>query len=209
MHTETIENYLLKVQSVIGSKVIAGDRDQINEIHIVSDLRRSPKQILRDIEAVMISEFDMPIDYKKVSIAQVRSGSIKLDQDPRLKLRLIEYNNNGVNVTVKVALEKQDEIYESELTGINTSNNFNRLVGGVILKAVAIYLKVSDVFVFEDVKFVELANVNVVVVSITSVINGREEVFTGTAKVISDQKEAVARAALDAVNRHVLQLDAM
>jgi len=209
MHTETIENYLLKVQSVIGCKVITGDKDQINEIHIVSDLRRSPKQILRDVEAVMISEFDLPIDYKKVSIAQVRSGSIKLDQDPRLKLRLIEYNNNGANVTVKVALEKQDEVYESELVGINTSNNFNRLVGSVVLKAVATYLKVKDVFVFEDVKFIELANVNVVVVSITSVINGREEVFTGTAKVVSDQKEAIARAALDAVNRHVLQLDAM
>lgn len=209
MQTETIEKYLLKVQSVIGCKVIIGDRDQINEVHIVSDLRRSPKQILRDIEAVMISEFDMPIDYKKVSIAQVRSESIKLDQDPRLRLKLVEYNNNGANVNVKVALEKQDEVYESELTGINTANNFNRLVGSVVLKAVEGYLDVQDVFVFEDVKAVELANVNVIVVSITSVINNREEVFTGTAKIIADAKEAIARATLDAVNRHVLQLDAM
>lgn len=209
MQTEKIENYLLKVQSVIGCKVILDKKDEISEVHIVSDLRRSPKQILRDIEAVMISEFDIPIDYKKVSIAQVRSGSIKLDQDPRLKLKLIEYNNNGANVAVKVALEKQDETYESELVGINTSNNFNRLVGSVVLKAVASYLDVSDVFVFEDVKFVDLANIHVVVVSITSVINGKEEVFTGTAKVIADQKEAIARATLDAVNRHVLQLDAL
>lgn len=209
MQIEKIENYLLKVQSIIGCKVITGDNDQISEMHIVSDLRRSPKQILRDIEAVMISEFDLPIDYKKVSIAQVRSGSIKLDQDPRLKLRLIEYNNDGTNVTVKVALEKQDEVYESELVGINTANNFNRLVGGVVLNTVANYLKVSDVFVFEDVKFIELANVKVVVVSITSVINGKEEIYTGTAKVASDHKEAVARATLDAVNRHVLHLDAM
>lgn len=209
MQVEMIENYLLKVQSVIGCKVIVDKKDQISEIHIVSDLRRSPKQILRDIEAVMISEFDLPIDYKKVSIAQVRSGSIKLDQDPRLKLKLIEYNNNGANVAVKVALEKQEETYISELVGINTSNNFNRLVGSVVLKAVASYLGVNDVFVFEDVKFIELANVSVVVVSITSVINGREEIFTGTAKVLADQKEAIARATLDAVNRHVLQLDAL
>ena len=148
-------------------------------------------------------------DYKKISIAQVRSESIKLDQDPRLKLKLIEYNNNGANVAVKVALEKQDEVYESEPVGINTSNNFNRLVGSAILKAVASYLHVKDVFVFEDVKFVELANINVVVVSITSVINNREEIFTGIAKVLAHPKEAIARATLDAVNRHVLQLDAM
>ncbi len=209
MQTKNIENYLLKVQSVIGSKVVMDRESQISEIHIVSDLRRSPKQILRDIEAVMISEFDLPIDYKKVSIAQVRSESIKLDQDPRLKLRLIEYNNNGNNVMVRVELEKQDEVYRSELIGINTANNFNRLVGRAVLEAVASYLDVSEVFVFEDVKFVELANVNVVVVSITSVINNREELFTGTAKVNADPKEAIARATLDAVNRHVLQLDAM
>jgi len=93
MQVQNIEKYLLKVQSVIGCKVAVDRDERISEVHIVSDLRRSPKQILRDIEAVMISEFSMPIDYKKVSIAQVQSGSIKLDQDPRLKLKLIEYNN--------------------------------------------------------------------------------------------------------------------
>lgn len=209
MQTETIEKYLLKVQSVMGCKVIVDDRHQIREIYIVADMRRSPKQILRDIEAVMISEFGLSIDYKKVSIAQVRSDSIRLDQDPRLKLKSIEYNNNGANVAVKVALEKHDEVYESELVGINTSNNFNRLVGSVVLKAVANYLNVRDVFVFEDVKFVDLANVDVAVVSMTSVIAGSEKILTGTAKVLGDGKEAIARATLDAVNRHVLHLDAM
>lgn len=209
MQVENIEKYLLKVQSVIGCKVAVDRDDSISEIHIVSDLRRSPKQILRDIEAVMISEFSMPIDYKKVSIAQVQSGSIKLDQDPRLKLKLIEYNNNGANVMVKVALEKQGEVYESDLVGINTTNNFKRLVGTTVLKAVEEYCGAENVFVFEDVKRVELANITVMVVSMTSVINGKEEIFTGTARITSDSKEAIARATLDAVNRHVLHLDAL
>lgn len=209
MYIESIENYLQKVQSVIGCKVIMDKEEKISEIHIVSDLRRSPKQILRDIEAIMISEFDMPIDYKKVSIAQIQSGSLKLDQDPRLKLKLIEYNNNGSNVTVKVALEKQGEVFESELVGVNTANNFKRLIGAVVLRAVEKYCDASDVFVFEDVKRVELANIEVMVVSMTSVFNGSEEIFTGTARVQNDSKEAIARATLDAVNRHVLRLDSI
>lgn len=209
MSTTAIENYLQKVQSVMGCKVITDKNDTISEIHIVSDLRRSPKQILRDIEAVMISKFDTSIDYKKVSIAQIQSGSIKLDQDPRLRLKLIEYNNNGSNVSVKVALEKQDKVYQSEITGINTAHNFKRLVGSAVLKAVEQYLETKEVFVFEDVKRVELANVEVMVVSITSVHGGNEEVFTGTAKIFSDSKETIARATLDAVNRHVLHLDSI
>lgn len=183
--------------------------DEISEIHIVSDLRRSPKQILRDVEAVMMSEFNTPIDYKKVSIAQVQSGSLKLDQDPRLKLNLIEYNNNGSNVSVKIVLEKQDEKYGAESVGINTAGNFKRLIGSTILKAVEKYLDVEEVFVFEDVKRVELANIEVMVVAITSVYGGGEEIFTGTAKIISDSKETIARATLDAVNRHVLHLDSI
>lgn len=209
MSVEAIEKYLMKVQSVIGCKVVTDRDENINEIHIVSDLRRSPKQILRDVEAVMISEFNTSIDYKKVSIAQVQSGSIRLDQDPRLRLNLIEYNNNGSNVTVKVALEKQGEIYHAEVTGVNTANNFKRLIGQAVLKAVELYLEVKEVFVFEDVKRVELANVEVMLVSMTSVISGKEEIFTGTAKIISDSKETIARATLDAVNRHVLHLDAI
>jgi hypothetical protein len=207
MNIESIEKYLQKVQSVLGCKITLDQEDKISEIHIVSDLRRSPKQILRDIEAIMISEFDINIDYKKVSIAQIQSGSLKLDQDPRLKLKLIEYNNNGSNVTVKVALEKQGEVYESELLGVHTANNFRRLIGAVVLKAVEKYCDATDVFVFEDVKKVHLANMEVMVVAMTSVFNGTEEIFTGTAKIQNDSNEAIARATLDAVNRHVLHLD--
>lgn len=209
MNATSIESYLQKIQSVIGCKVVLNANNVIDEMHIVSDLRRSPKQILRDIEAVMISQFDQAIDYKKVSIAQIQSGALKLDQDPRLKLKFIEYNNDGTNVEVKVALEKQGEIYEAELIGINTSNNFKRIIGNVVLRAIESYCNLRDVFVFEDVKRVELANVSVMVVSITSVYRGNEEVFTGTAKVVNDSREAIARATLDAVNRHVLHLDSL
>jgi len=205
--TVKVENYLKKIQSVIGCKIVLGEDDEINEIHIVSDLRRSPKQILRDVEAIMITEFDTLVDYKKISIAQIQSGLLKLDQDPRLKLKLIEYNNDGGNVAVKVALEKQGEIYESDLIGIHTTNNFKRLIGSVVLHAVEKYCDIQDAFVFEDVKEIDLANNKVVVVSIASVINKEEEIFIGTAKVMHDSKEAIARATLDAVNRHVLHLD--
>lgn len=206
---EQVESFLLKVQSVQGCKVKLGKENSIGEIHIVSDLRRSPKQILRDIEAIMMSNFDIEIDYKKVSIAQIQSGSIKYDQDPRLQLKLIEYNNHGSNVSIKVALEKHDLVYESEIVGINTAHNFKRLIGTAVLKCVEKYLDNEDVFVFEDIKRVELANVEVMLVSITSVHGGNEEVFTGTAKILSDSKEAIARATLDAVNRHVLHLDSI
>lgn len=208
MNVEKMENYLKKIRSIQGCKVVIDEKEDIEEIHIVSDLRRSPKQILRDIEAILISEFDISIDYKKISIAQVKGDAVHNDGDPRLKLKVIEYNNNGANVEVRVVLEKCGQAYESSMSGINTTSNINRILGNTVLKAVEIFCDVEDVFVFEDARKVNLSNVEVMVVSISSRFKGREEIYTGAAKIGNDPKEALARATMDAINRHILQLTA-
>jgi len=205
--TKSIEQFLMKIQSVIGSKVIMDSSGTIEEIHIVSDLRRSPKQILRDVEAILISEFDQSVDYKKISIAQVKGDSVKTEQDPRIRLRSIEYGNCGTSIDVTVTLEKFGERYTSTRSGIKTASNVMRLAGNTTLSAVEDYLGIHDVFVFEDSKEVVLASTKIIAVSITSIYHHREETYIGTAKVVTDLNEAVTRATLDAINRHILQLE--
>lgn len=206
--TKNIEQFLMKIQSVIGSKVIVDDNGIIEEIHIVSDLRRSPKQILRDAEAILISEFDQSVDYKKISIAQVKGDSVKTEQDPRIKLKSIEYGNCGTSIDVTVKLEKFAETYSSTTSGIKTTSNVKRLAGTATLQAVEAYLGIHEVFVFEDAKEVRLGDMNILAVSITSIFNNREETYIGTAKIGTDTNEAISRATLDAINRHILQLEA-
>jgi len=205
--TKSIEKFLMKIQSVIGSKVIMDSKGTIEEIHIVSDLRRSPKQILRDVEAILISEFDQSVDYKKISIAQVKGDTVKTEQDPRIRLRSIEYSNCGTSIDVTVTLEKFGESYTSTTSGIKTVLNVMRLAGNTTLQAVENYLGIHDVFIFEDSKEVVLANMKIIAVSITSIYHHREETYIGTAKVVTDLNEAVTRATLDAINRHILQLE--
>lgn len=207
--TKNIEQFLMKIQSVIGAKVIMDQAGVIEEIHIVSDLRRSPKQILRDVEAILISEFDQVVDYKKISIAQVKGNSVKTEQDPRIKLKSIEYNNCGTSIDVSITLEKFGESYMSTNSGVKTTSNVMRLTGAATLQAVENYLGIHEVFVFEDAKEVRLSNVNVIIVSITSIYHNREESYIGTARVTTDLNEAVAKATLDAINRHILQLEAV
>lgn len=206
--TKSIEQFLLKIQSVIGAKVIMDQAGIIDEIHIISDLRRSPKQILRDVEAILISEFNQDVDYKKISIAQVKGNSIKSEQDPRIKLKAIEYGNCGTAIDVTVTLEKFGEAYMSTSSGIKTASNIMRLSGTATLMAVENFLGIHNVFVFEDAKEVALTNIRVIVVSITSIYRNREESYIGTARVGTDLNEAVTRATLDAINRHILQLEA-
>jgi len=207
--TKSIEQFLLKIQSVIGSKVVADNEGNIEEIHIVSDLRRSPKQILRDVEAILISEFDQTVDYKKISIAQVKNDTVKTEQDPRIKLKSIAYGNCGTSVDVTVTLEKFAEPYASTTSGIKTMSNTKRLAGTATLQAVENYLGMHEVFVFEDSKELTLAGVKIIIVNITSIYHNREENYIGTAVVMTDINEAVTRATLDAINRHILQLESI
>ncbi len=205
--TKSIEQFLIKIQSVIGSKVIMDENNKIEEIHIISDLRRNPKQILRDVEAILMSEFDQSVDYKKISIAQVKGDLVKTERDPRIKLKSIEYGNCGTSIDITITLEKFSENYSSKISGIKTTSNVMRLAGMATLQAIENYLGIHEVFVFEDSKEVDLSTVKIIAVNITSIYHNREETYIGTAKVGTDINEAVTRATLDAVNRHILQME--
>jgi hypothetical protein len=206
MDIELIESYLKKIRSIQSCKIIINEDEDIEEIYMVSDLRRNPKQILRDIEAILRSEFNISIDYKKVSIAQIKNDSMQYDTSQRLKFKSIEYNEEGSNIEVKVVLEKAGQTYESSMSGINTSSNLNRILGNAVLKAVELFCEVEDVFVFEDARKVSLSNIDVMVVSISSHYKGREQIYTGTAKIGNDSKVALARATMDSINRNLVQL---
>ncbi len=199
-----VEEYLQKIQSVIGCKIVSDDNGAIQEIHIVSDMERSPKQILRDIEAIMLSEFNQTIDYKKVSIAQIQQDSVKTSDDPRLKLTQMSFKTFGREVEISISLEKQGEQFVATLTGINTSRNYKCMIVNTVLEAIHQYLGRTEVFMAEDVKVVQLSSVEVVLVSIVSFYRGREEILTGSAKIVSDRNEAIAKASLNAVNRQIL-----
>ena len=49
--------------------------DELTEIHVVSSSRRSPKQIVRDVQAVLRTDLGMPIDHRIVSVALARPTS--------------------------------------------------------------------------------------------------------------------------------------
>ncbi len=202
-----IEQFLLKIQSVISSKVSVNSHGDIEKIHIVSDLRRSPEQISRDVEEILLSEFDMWINHEKVSITQVKDDLVKTKKDSRLKLKTIEYSNFGTSMEVSVILEKYNCQYASTVSGIRTSSNVRRLTGTAILQAIEKYLGKQDVIVYEDSQEIMMSGMRIIVVSIASIASRREELYIGTAQVTSDLNEAVARATLDAINRHIQQLE--
>ena len=151
MDLAVIENNLEKVDSVVSSKIITNEDNEIDEIHIVSNDTRGAKQIARDIQSVLVATYNIPVDYKKISIAQIADKSLK-KAEHRLKLEGISSDILGTKAAIKVSISNTGNVYENTISGINTLRNKERMLIDVTLKTIEEACDCKDIFIFEDIK---------------------------------------------------------
>lgn len=200
MDHKIIEENLQQIDSVISSKIIIGEGNQIEEIHIVSNGTRNPKQIARDVESVLLANFDYRIDHRKISVAQLDDIDIRKIK-PRLKLNGISKETSGNKANVKVSILKADEEFVASKTGINSNRNIERMLAEATVMAVEDSIGINDLFIVEDIRSIMIASVQVVVVLVSSLINGQEIILSGSSVVKNDYYLSVAKATLDSINR--------
>jgi hypothetical protein len=205
MEISDIRKAIEGIKSVESCGIVTDENDHIEEIHIVADFSRSPKQISRDIQSVLISRFSVDIDYKKISIAQLNDADFEKKDTARLKLKTIECSVSGNKSEVKVVLEKDEVAYEAMVTGNNTKFNTQRILSTAALKAVERVLDRDEMFTFEDVKILNIADAEIAMVSVIIVESGQEKRLLGCSQINRDLNEAVVRATLGATNRKVSQ----
>lgn len=196
-----IEKDIERVESIISCKFV-GDGEDIKEIHIVSNGSRSPKQISRDIQSYLIATYDMEIDYKKISIAEL-PGLETLNRSTRLKIDKLFFEDNGKRATVKVALKDGLNIYESNYSGLNSSRNVERMLVKSVLDNVGQALSLEDEIVLEDIKKIQLSSTNVVLVVLSYMVQDKEMHLCGSSIIEDDYKKSVVKATLDALNRSI------
>lgn len=68
-HLSKLEQDLLRVPGVRSARVVGGDVP--SEIHIVTTSKRSPKQVVRDVQSLAAAGFGIPIDHRIVSVVQL------------------------------------------------------------------------------------------------------------------------------------------
>src|SRR5947208_4748812 len=67
------EAAIRRLRDVDGVSVRA-EGDDVTEIHVVTSSRRSPKQIVRDVQAVLRTDLALVIDHRIVSVALARAA---------------------------------------------------------------------------------------------------------------------------------------
>ncbi len=200
--TVNIEKTINSLNNVISCKVVVDD-EKISEVHVLADDSRNPKQISRDIQSAVMAGFDMDLDHKKISVAQVDLQH-DLVKNSRPKIKLISISSEGNKIEVVVELWDRGDIYESRVSGYNTPRIMQRLLAEATLDCINDIVKMENRFVLEDIRKIRLIEQDVYVVGI-SLMEPMQEIFlSGTSVVRSDEKRSVVKAVLDAINRKVV-----
>lgn len=201
-----VEKTMLQVPGVGSVRLVVDDSGQIQEIHALSDARRSPKQVARDFESVLFTKFGIRVDHKKISIAQIGDEPRPAAPAPRLLIRGVELRNQGSSLSVRVELADPVQTAASTAEGPASFSNKLRLVAMATLGAVKGFTGDGVQFVLEDVRLEQVARREVVVVCVTLVRAKGEETLLGTCQVGRDETEAAIRATLSALNRRLERL---
>ena len=199
---------------------LAEDGIELAEINILAEGHRPPKQIVRDVRSALRAEYQIDVDYRKISVAQRRPGSgtregeenptvlslpaAHLEEEPaagRLRFEgvTVKRGPDGCRVMVELGLGDREAVGEAE--GVGGGSRLAPLAARAALDAAMRFLDPGYSFVLAEVKVLDMGGEEVVVVALHLFTERNEKLLVGAAPVGADLQQGVVYATLAALNR--------
>lgn len=199
---DEIEDSICQIDDIKAARIVVGPDMDIEEVHVLASTSKGPKQLSRDIESVLMARYGLPVNHRKISIAQLSGEDTKLSK-ARPKLISVKHEVFDRRATVSVTLQYSGSEYEGIEAGPASRMGRLRLVASATLKAVEKVAVGAHSFALEDITVINLGRDTVVITSIAILGAAGDEVFAGCAIVRDDEREAIVRSVLDAINRRL------
>jgi hypothetical protein len=209
-----IEAALLRIQGIQAARVVTGPGGRVTEVHVLAGRERGAKQLVRDVQSVILTNFGLDIDYRTVSVVQLDeptpaaetadrpagaparpAGSLPASRPALVRLQT-ETASFATEVRVGVQLGAGERAGQAR--GPSTAGL--RLVAEATADAVSALLEGAAVEV-QQAEVLAVGPTQVAVVLLRLATSRGEQTLSGSAPVRKDANDAVARATLDALNR--------
>lgn len=204
MNFEEIEYFLNSIKSVISSKVISDSNNEVCEIHVLSDNSRHSKQIARDIRTALLSKFNVDVDYKIISVAQI-DKNVSFNSDFRLLYEGYTNETTSDRIKIKTKLSWDDKEFFGEAEGIKSEKQSLVVAAKSTLEAIKLAIN-FDCFIVEDIQYAKITGEDALLVAITQVNNSKEEILLGASIIENNKIDAAIKATLNAINRKICLL---
>jgi hypothetical protein len=199
------EEVLKKVRDVITARVVLAGDDGITEIHVLASSARAVKYVVRDIESSLIAAFGVVVDRRKISVAQIGDGESAKNTN-RIQLRRVEIVSQSDLAEVHVCLKVGPKEVKGSDVAQPTQRAWLRAAARATIDALEQFLTPDVWFDLQDVCVMMSKTLRVALVTIVLNAFGHQQILTGSCPVSYDEREAVVKATLDAVNRRFAQL---
>lgn len=215
VRVEDLEDALGQVAEIKAARVVTSQSGAIEEIHVLALPTKPAKQLVRDIESTLMASFGINVDHKKISVAQL--GRAVADEvtkpasaeepagDVMMRPKIVSINASvtGLSAGATVTLEIGANKYVGSADGPASQSGRLRMLALAALDALEQWSGEMVNFALEDVAIVQLGHEKVAVACIVLVTNFGEQTFTGSSLVRHNEKDAIVRATLDALNRRI------
>ncbi len=200
-----VEAVIRQLKDVIGARVVSDNSGVIQEIHVLSQGDRSPKQLVRDVESALQARLGITLDHKKVSVAQVQGPQRSVEQPgaPRVQFSDVSISLTGQTAEATVHIILQDSTYEGTAQGSSSAAGQVKVVAAATLKAIQACLPSHRTLMVEDAVVTQVGGHQVVTVVVILAGSRADEVLCGSCLVRQDPVKAAVFATMDAVNRRL------
>lgn len=202
INSNDIESVVCRLKGIIAVSVVPDSNGGVSEVHVLAGSSRSPKQVVRDVESAVMARLGVPIDHKKISVAQVDDGAMKYDHS-RLKFSDVAIAFNGSRTEATVRLTKEGIVFSGTASGTTSPNAQMKLIASATLRAIEESGLPDAALVLEDTTEVVVGGKRVALVLVNLAGDRGEEFLTGSAVMKQDVWKGVVNATLDAVNRRL------
>ncbi len=194
------EEVLKRVKGVVAARVVTTADGTVEEIHVLAEGNRAAKYIVRDIESAIIAAFGVSLDRRKVSVAQL-GGEAAGRVPQRVQLKKVEIVSSSEGAEIGVQLGLGTRTVTGSEKGMPTLRNWLLLAAGATIKALSQFTAAGVCFSLQDVTVTTIRSLRVALVSVVISASGHDQLVTGSCPVSQDDREAVVKATLDALNR--------
>ena len=206
---EEVQNALCQIAEIEAVRVVGDHDDLIQELHVLASGPKTPRQIVSDIESLLMARFGIAIDQKKISIAQINSApenALPKKRTPgRLKIVNITIGIKEHEANIEVSLEHGSFRYSGTAKGTTSQSSRLRLAAIATLDAATKFVNPDTSLTLEHISILPISSGEVAVACVSVVKRAGEKVYAGSAMVKNDECDSVVKATLSAINRYLLQ----
>ncbi len=200
----TAEKLICRLRDVSSCDIQMDNRGEIAAIHVTARAGRSPKQIARDIEAILAAEEGISVDYKKISIAQFGEADLAAREVVgRVFLVGVSLHHGPAGIEVEVTLSAGTATSMGRAIGPNTRFEVRRVIAQATLDAIAKLVDGQLALSLGELEERDLGTKRVVLVCVNRNRGRSEANLIGCCELGYDPTQAVIFAVLDALNRLV------